>query len=821
MRARLAFALLVIGCEPSTSSTLTGTSPLISTFESAGREHGVPPVVLASLAYAETGLQDRPAFETDPDAHVPVAYGLLGIPAHGRVRSVELGARLLGVDAALVKHDLDTNVRAAAAMLRAVAGDLPATAPIAAWASPIEQYLDAGPLAAQPVLALVSEGFVARDASGSLKVSPSGGVFGTTLRGLAGEYPGSNFVAASSDNYTNTSRTDADIDVVVIHTVQGSYAGCISWFQNPSASVSAHYVVRRSDGAITQMVRHEDRAWHAGNSEYNRRSIGIEHEGFIDRRDNYTDPMLESSAALVRWLATDLGIPLDRDHIVGHIEVPGATHTDPGPYWPWDRFMNLIADGSLEPPLPVSDQGVIQGVVYEGTNIDARIAGATVTLDPGGATATADAEGFWTFRVEPGTYTVNAEASGFVRGRTTRTVPAGGSVWGSVSVERAAASIGTLAGVVFDATHGADTRISGAEILVGQTGTRHTTQETGLFELELEAGAYQLTVTKEGFVDLTVSRSVSAGRVTWGSIGLVPVGSSMSNRAPEPPRLDEPVGGVTVRGVAPIFRVGALSDPEGDPLSVELEIFADTALIALVSKGSVSAGGGDSVAWRHPLSDLPRGVRLSWRARAKDASLASPWTAPETFMVPPDGKAPDPTQPWLATTITGLRLNQPPGAPRVRAPLDGVVVGLSHPEIVSDPADDPDGDELAYEFEVGLDDVFTLIESTSELVTPAATIRWRVVAPLAPGSTYYARVRAADDRVFGAWSPAISFTVADDAAPPDEGPGEIERDLGDGANDRRNAVRGGGCDCRTSSDPGRSFPWAILGALLLIRRRRR
>lgn len=37
----------------------------------------------------------------------------------------------------------------------------------------------------------------------------------------------------------------------MIHVTQGSYAGTISWFKDAAAQVSAHYVIRSSDGQIT------------------------------------------------------------------------------------------------------------------------------------------------------------------------------------------------------------------------------------------------------------------------------------------------------------------------------------------------------------------------------------------------------------------------------------------------------------------------------------------------------------------------------------------------------------------------------------------
>ncbi|WP_235437578.1 N-acetylmuramoyl-L-alanine amidase, partial [Micromonospora sp. RV43] len=113
---------------------------------------------------------------------------------------------------------------------------------------------------------------------------------------------------------------------------------------------SAHYLLRSSDGAVTQMVRDKDIAWHAGNWTYNTQSIGIEHEGYVDNASWYTDAMYRSSAALTRFLCDKYGIPKTRNNIIGHNQVPGATHTDPGPNWNWTYYMQLVTGGTTPPP---------------------------------------------------------------------------------------------------------------------------------------------------------------------------------------------------------------------------------------------------------------------------------------------------------------------------------------------------------------------------------------------------------------------------------------------------------------------------------------
>jgi hypothetical protein len=90
------------------------------------------------------------------------------------------------------------------------------------------------------------------------------------------------------------------------------------------------------------MVREKDIAYHAGNWTYNTQSCGIEHEGFVSDPSWYTDAMYRASAALTRNVCLKYGIPMDRTHIIGHVEIPGTTHTDPGPNWNWTFYMQLV-----------------------------------------------------------------------------------------------------------------------------------------------------------------------------------------------------------------------------------------------------------------------------------------------------------------------------------------------------------------------------------------------------------------------------------------------------------------------------------------------
>jgi N-acetyl-anhydromuramyl-L-alanine amidase AmpD len=157
------------------------------------------------------------------------------------------------------------------------------------------------------------------------------------------DYPAAEWRPASSANYTASSRPTAyPVRYVVVHVTQETYADTLAVFRDPARRVSSHYVVRSSDGHIAQCVRERDVAWHAGNWNYNTWSIGIEHEGWVDRPAYFTHALYERSAALTASVCDRYGIPKDRAHIIAHSEVPGATHTDPGPHWDWVRYIRLV-----------------------------------------------------------------------------------------------------------------------------------------------------------------------------------------------------------------------------------------------------------------------------------------------------------------------------------------------------------------------------------------------------------------------------------------------------------------------------------------------
>ncbi|NUW32512.1 N-acetylmuramoyl-L-alanine amidase [Nonomuraea sp. SMC257] len=338
-----------------TPAATTAANPLADAFTKAAATYEVPRDLLVALGYAETHLDNH---EGEPSASG--GYGVMHLVSNPTNKSLEEAAKITSLSAAKLKTDDASNVLGGAAVLRAKADalglDATARKDPAKWYGAVAAY---GQLADDTTARIYADAVYEALASGvdaegvqtePVQVTPDRGKYADDApRALAAavDYPGAIWKAAHSSNYAVSNRPTGDkIDRIVIHVTQGSYAGTISWFQtgprpNPT---SAHYVIRSSDGQITQMVREKNRAFHAGN--YNRRSVGIEHEGYVNNASWFTDQMYRSSAALTRSIADRYGIPKDRSHIVGHNQVPGSDHTDPGPNWNWTKYMSYVTGGT-------------------------------------------------------------------------------------------------------------------------------------------------------------------------------------------------------------------------------------------------------------------------------------------------------------------------------------------------------------------------------------------------------------------------------------------------------------------------------------------
>ncbi|MDQ5825725.1 MAG: S-layer homology domain-containing protein [Chloroflexota bacterium] len=330
-------------------------------FDTTASRWGVPVELLMAVGYVESRWEQRAG-----EASIDGGYGIMHL-VDGEAGTLQKAAKLTGLTASALKADAVSNIEGGAALLSYISQELktPTESPnkSAGWFEVAAAYSGSQDAwvrdeYAREVFRVLGDGATVQLTSGeTLTLAPSNGVE-TPARNAAvqapnsEDYPDANWVPAHSNNYTagrpwsQSSGLCSSIKYFVIHDTEGSYNSAINWFQNSGSGVSAHYVLRSSDGHMTQMVRNADTGHHAGSWKYNICSIGIEHEGYMNQNGWYTEAMYQASAKLVATMSDRYGIKKDRSRVIAHSEVPGATHQDPGPKWDWDYYMGLVRGDS-------------------------------------------------------------------------------------------------------------------------------------------------------------------------------------------------------------------------------------------------------------------------------------------------------------------------------------------------------------------------------------------------------------------------------------------------------------------------------------------
>jgi N-acetylmuramoyl-L-alanine amidase len=134
------------------------------------------------------------------------------------------------------------------------------------------------------------------------------------------------------------------IDILLLHyTGMETTAAAIERLSDPSAKVSAHYVIDEG-GQVLQLVPEARRAWHAGLSSWegatdiNSRAIGIEigNPGHSFGYPDFPDAQIEAVIALGRDIVARRRIRADR--VLAHSDVAPERKSDPGEKFPWARL---------------------------------------------------------------------------------------------------------------------------------------------------------------------------------------------------------------------------------------------------------------------------------------------------------------------------------------------------------------------------------------------------------------------------------------------------------------------------------------------------
>jgi hypothetical protein len=329
-------------------------SSLASEFESAAREYEVPEELLLAMAYVNT-LWEMPPPTASPyeegDLHGRGSYGIMQLVQNPSRNTLGKGAELTGLAEEQLKNDRAANVRGGAAVLADIAGT-PRPDNLNGWQEAVAKY-GGIELYAEDVYRTLQVGARETISTGeTLELAPQDVDVPQLFTAMAAsDYGKARWVPAASGNYTNASRERShNIDMIVVHVVEGSASAAVNWFANPDSPVSAHYVVNKN-GSVTQCVRNADIGYHAGHWATNTRSIGIEHGGYVSNPNSFTAAMYKGSARLAAWCSRKHRIPIDRQHIIGHNQVPGcrngsgggsSCHTDPGRYFNWDKYLKLI-----------------------------------------------------------------------------------------------------------------------------------------------------------------------------------------------------------------------------------------------------------------------------------------------------------------------------------------------------------------------------------------------------------------------------------------------------------------------------------------------
>ncbi|KHQ51968.1 N-acetylmuramoyl-L-alanine amidase [Mameliella alba] len=127
--------------------------------------------------------------------------------------------------------------------------------------------------------------------------------------------------------------------VVLHYTAMTSAEAARDWLCNPESEVSCHYVIAE-DGRCWQLVREEDRAWHAGRgcwggvADVNSHSIGIElaNTGFHP----FPEPQMAVLGHLLGGICSRWTVPPER--VVSHSDTALGRKIDPGARFDWRRL---------------------------------------------------------------------------------------------------------------------------------------------------------------------------------------------------------------------------------------------------------------------------------------------------------------------------------------------------------------------------------------------------------------------------------------------------------------------------------------------------
>ena len=349
--------------------------------DDAAAEFRVPAIILKAAAQVQSNwAQTGPSFYG--------SYGMMGLIETDRVKQITLAAGITKSSVDEIKNEAKANIRAAAALLAYYQKGKPKSDNLADW---FEATRELTGLSDEEMKTSLATSFYNVIKNGSKTVSlwreiieidanpitipeyknapekanrSVQGVPSTTT-----DYPTAVNRLATC-NYA-TGRNGYNIDYYFVHYIAvGTYAGSIAWFRDCTRTTglsSANYIIRNSDGEISQVVRESDRAYAQGVTQYNGGGISTEHEVLTTNLAMWdSEPMLVAAANLAIDVCNRNNIPRVRRGvngdrgIYGHSDVratlcPNLTDAR------WANLLGRIAGGVVIPSVSLPTLHYVTG----------------------------------------------------------------------------------------------------------------------------------------------------------------------------------------------------------------------------------------------------------------------------------------------------------------------------------------------------------------------------------------------------------------------------------------------------------------------------
>lgn len=211
------------------------------------------------------------------------------------------------------------------------------------------------------------------------------------------------------------------------------------------------------------------------------------------------------------------------------------------------------------------------------------------------------------------------------------------------------------------------------------------------------------------------------------------------NNVPTIPDMETPVDGGQVAVLSPVLVIHNSTDPDGDAVTYDFEVYADAGLRTRVASETQVVEGTDTTHWQVPVT-LADNHRYTWRVRASDGFARSFWKYGNFFI---------------------NTANDAPSVFSASRPRDNGHVCTLTPELQVTNAGDVDGDPLTYVFELYADSTMDTPVTASGGIAQgdAGTTAWVVDRALQDASWYFWRVVATDGHGRQSQTALISFYV--------------------------------------------------------------